>query len=128
MRTLYEMELACQTDFFFETNVHSLKSDVRLRSLELRKNGDEPRRENGDEKFCIRVRTDVVIVNGYAVSINRQTSRIAIEVKPEEFAVFEGLREAFLQLVGLIVSNENISSCVILTNFAKHTMCCILSL
>jgi len=33
--------------------------------------------------------------------------------------VKEGLREAFLQLIGLIVGNETISASVLLTNLAK---------
>jgi tRNA threonylcarbamoyladenosine modification (KEOPS) complex Pcc1 subunit len=71
----------------------------------------------------------VIAVNGdAAVSINRQTSRIAIEVKTEEFAVLEGLYEAFLQLVRLPVAKEIIFSCAILTNLTKHTIYYIFNL
>jgi hypothetical protein len=98
----------------FETYVYSLKSNITHRSADLRKRGDEPRL-----RYCVRGRSDVVIANEGAVSMNRQTIQIAIEVKPIGFSVNEGLRESFLQLIGLTLANEIISCCVILTNLAQ---------
>jgi hypothetical protein len=98
----------------FDTYVYTLKTDVRRRSKVLRLTGDEPRC-----KFHLLGRTDVVVLIPGSVSISRQTVCVAVEVKPEGFHVNEGLREAFLQLIGLNVANEIRSSSVILTNLAQ---------
>jgi hypothetical protein len=98
----------------FDIFVYTLKSDVRLRSNVLRLTGDEPR-----SKFHLLGRTDVVVLIPGSVAISRQTVCVAIEVKPEGFNVKEGLREAFLQLIGLNVANEIRSSSVVLTNLAQ---------
>jgi hypothetical protein len=98
----------------FDTYVYTLKTDVRLRSKVLRLTGDEPRC-----KFRLLGRTDVVVLIPDSVSISRQTVCVAVEVKPEGFHVRDGLREAFLQLIGLNVANEIRSSSVILTNLAQ---------
>lgn len=97
----------------FDMPVYSLKSDMRLRSNELRLTGDEPRM-----KFQLLGRTDAVILTTDSVSICRQTTCIALEVKPEGFNLKEGLREALLQLIGLNVANETHSPLVLLTNLA----------
>lgn len=97
----------------FDMFVYSLKSDARLRSKVLRITADEPR-----AKFHIMGRTDVVVLHPSSVSATRQTTCIAIEVKPDGFNVKEALREAFLQLIGLNIANEIRSPCVILTNLA----------
>lgn len=99
----------------FDMFVYSLKSDVRLRSKVLRNSAEEPR-----AKFHIMGRTDVAVILPSSVSATRQTTSIAIEIKPDGFNVKEALREAFLQLIGLNVANEIRSPCVILTNLA-HT-------
>jgi len=98
----------------FDMFVYTLKTDIRLRSKVLRVTGDEPR-----SKFHLMGRTDVVILIPGSVAISRQTVCVAVEVKPEGFNVKEGLREAFLQLIGLNVANEIRSSSVILTNLAQ---------
>ena len=98
----------------FDIFVYTLKTDIRLRSKVLRLTGDEPR-----YKFHLLGRTDVVVLIPGSVSISRQTVCVAVEVKPEGFNVREGLREAFLQLIGLNVANEIRSSSVILTNLAQ---------
>ena len=79
--------------------VYTLKTDIRLRSKVLRLTGDKPR-----YKFHLLDRTDVVVLIPGSVSISRQTVCVAVEVKPEGFNVKEGLREAFLQLIGLNVA------------------------
>lgn len=98
----------------FDMFVYTLKTDIRLRSKVLRLTGDEPR-----SKFHLLGRTDVVVLVPGSVAISRQTVCVAVEVKPEGFNVKEGLREAFLQLIGLNVANEIRSSSVILTDLAQ---------
>jgi hypothetical protein len=52
-------------------------------------------------------------------------TRYAIEIKPKGFKLREALKEAYLQLVGLSVSNNNTSPPVILTDLNdKHFVLC----
>mmetsp|Transcript_14141 Transcript_14141/g.21092 ORF Transcript_14141/g.21092 Transcript_14141/m.21092 type:complete len:380 (-) Transcript_14141:109-1248(-) len=98
----------------FDVLIHSLKSDITLKSKDLRMTGDEPRC-----KFHLMGRSDLVILTPDSHVISRQTTATAIEVKPVGFNVKEGLREAALQLIGLNVDNNTISASVLLTNLAK---------
>lgn len=97
----------------FDIHFHTLKSDIRLRSSELRLTADEPKL-----RFRIKGRTDIVILPYSSIVPNRLETMIAIEIKPVGFNVKEALHEAFIQLVGL-TSNDTSSPCVIVTNFAK---------
>jgi hypothetical protein len=97
----------------FDKFVYTLKRDITVASSELRKAFREPKM-----KFRVKGRTDVVVIPLDADFPCRQTVDIAIEIKPVGFNVSEGLREAFLQLIGLNVANEIRSPCVILTDLA----------
>lgn len=99
----------------FDISVHSLKTDIRLKSKVLRLIGDEPR-----SKFRLMGRADVVVLIPDTDLIIRQNVCVVVEVKPEGFQVQPGLREAFIQLIGMNVANEHRSCSVILTNLA-HT-------
>jgi hypothetical protein len=98
----------------FDIHIYTLKSNVTLKSKDLRLIGDEPRC-----KFHLIGRSDIVILTPGDRVISRQTTVTAIEVKPIGFHVSEGLREAALQLIGLNVDNDTISASVLLTNLAK---------
>ena len=100
----------------FDEYIYTLKPLTKLtvRSSELRKTGEEPK-----FRLHLQGRTDLVILVPGKEALIRQNVGIAIEVKPEGFNVDVGLREAFIQLVGLNVSNAVSSPLVILTNLAK---------
>lgn len=98
----------------FDQHVHTLKKDVIVRSKELRKTGDEPK-----YIYHLSGRTDVAIIDPAERVVSRMSVLVAIEVKISGFNEDEGLREAFLQLIGLNTANAHRSPVVILTNLAN---------
>jgi len=100
----------------FEQDVHTLKEDISVSSFELRKTGAQPRKI-----ITIKGRTDVVIIDPNQ-DLCRSSVLIAIEVKPGKFTDFTleaGLREIFVQLIGLNTANPFHSPAVLLTNLVE---------
>jgi hypothetical protein len=99
----------------FNVAVHSMRKSVNIRSAELRKTGEEPK-----HVFNLTGRTDLITFLPGKTIPSRMNTRYAIAIKAKGFNLSEALKEAYLQLVGLSVDNNNTSPPVILTDLDKN--------
>ena len=105
----------------FNVDVYTMRKNILIRSAELRKTGEEPK-----HVFNLSGRSDLVALMPGKSNVSRMNTRYAIEVKVKGFKLNEALKEAYLQLVGLSVDNNNTSPPVILTNLnEKHYVLCL---
>lgn len=98
-----------------------MRKNILIRSAELRKTGTEPK-----HLFNLSGRSDLVALLPDKVNVTRMNTRYVIEVKVKGFNVRTALKEAYLQLVGLSVGNNNSSPPVILTDLNEvHYVLCL---
>jgi hypothetical protein len=84
--------------------------------------GGDGRAQNVRFIRTIKGRTDVVLYDGTAVHVARDTALVAIEIKPTE-KFDSGRKEAIVQLIGLNIANLRHAPSVILTDLAKKHEC-----
>lgn len=105
----------------YDVTVHIIRKNIHIRNGELSKLGTEP-------KYVINLsgRTDIVVLLPGKVNVTRMNIRYVIEVKVKGFEFNMALKDAYLQLVGLNVSNINTSPPVILTDLQEeHYVLCL---
>jgi hypothetical protein len=101
----------------YRSKIHTLKPNLRISSLELKKKGEHP-----IWRYTVRGRTDLVVKYNVNRGYGQFNNKYLIEIKTvDDFKEETALREAFLQLLGTNASNSFHSPSVILTNLAtKH--------
>lgn len=104
----------------YDVTIHKIRKNIHIRNGELSKLGTEP-------KYVLNLsgRTDIVVLLPGKVNVTRMNIRYVIEVKVKCFELNMALKEAYQQLVGLNVRNNNTSPPVILTDFQEehHVLC-----
>lgn len=105
----------------FNVAVHTMRKNIIVRSVDLRKTGEEPK-----HVFNLCGRSDVIALLPGRLIVSRMNTRYVIEVKVKGFKLNEALKESYLQLVGLSIDNNNTSPPVILTDLnEKHYVLCL---
>lgn len=94
----------------FREELWTLKKNVSLRSIDLRKSGEE-----SVFRYIVLGRTDLVRTNLASNPLGKRNNRYFIEIRKGAIAE-EALREAVIQLIGGNASNTFHSPPVVLTN------------
>jgi hypothetical protein len=100
----------------FNVHVYTLRENIFVRGDELRKTESEPK-----HVFTLSGRTDLIVLKAGTTNALRMNTRYVIAVKVKGFKVNEGLKEAYLQLLGMNIDNNNTSPPALLTDLCdKH--------